>query len=518
MTQSDVIRSVPMAGGDEARRRRRGILASMRVRKKLLFLHTLFSLALGAFMLVALRPAVSDVVAHAELDEARLILRVLRPSLATPGELGPIPDNVDVRRGTAEALRLDPTAAALAIARGGEPVDAATPELGRCVVGYVGGGSQPVFVALVARIPDARRAVWRLYAIACGTLLAAYVLVALALEVFVLPQNVYRPIASLLAADRAAQEGRPHEELVPGDQIPSDELGEIMRSRNRTIMALRRNESALAEALAKLEAAANDLKRKNHLLETARRNLADADRLASLGMMSAGIAHELNTPLSVIKGLVEKLNASRGDAGTREVPETDAALMLRVVKRLERLGEGLLDFARARPPRTAPVDLRAVVAEALTLIALDPESGGVEFANDVPPGLVCECDGDRLVQVLVNLVRNAVDAVKSARRPGARGRVVVEGAASRRDAREWVTLTVTDDGPGISAQILPRLFEPFASTRLDARGTGLGLAVAEGIVREHAGVILARNREDGRPGAAFEVMLPKEQGEPVVSA
>src|SRR5205823_1495818 len=103
-------------------------------------------------------------------------------------------------------------------------------------------------------------------------------------------------------------------------------------------------------------------------------------RLASLGMMSAGIAHELNTPLAVVKGLVERLNASPG----KSLDAAQAALMLRVVNRLERLGESLLDFARVRPPLSRPVDLRAVVDEAATLVKLDRDAREIEFLNAVP--------------------------------------------------------------------------------------------------------------------------------------
>jgi two-component system NtrC family sensor kinase len=113
----------------------------------------------------------------------------------------------------------------------------------------------------------------------------------------------------LLEADRAVQRGDTDAELVDEAAMPADEMGEIMRSRNDAIRGIRRQETALAHALDELETVAADLKRKNHLLENAKRNLEGADRLMSLGMMSAGIAHELNTPLAVAKGLVERLRA-----------------------------------------------------------------------------------------------------------------------------------------------------------------------------------------------------------------
>ena len=183
--------------------------------------------------------------------------------------------------------------------------------------------------------------------------------------------------------------------------------------------------------------------------------------------------------------------------------------MLRVVQRLERLSESLLDFARVRPPESRPISLASVVEEAMTLLRLDREFAGVDVVSDVSASLIVECDGDRMIQVLVNLLRNAAQALDTNRRERSESaRIHVAAQAFARDGVEWVGLTITDNGPGIDPELLSRLFEPFVSTRLDSRGTGLGLAVADGIVREHGGVLLARNLP-GRAGAVFEVILPK---------
>lgn len=481
----------------------------MSVRKKLMVLHTSFSLGLASILLIALRPAIAGVVEQSELSGARLALTMVLATATRSGTAAADPGLIDalgqtsvVRVGDALALGLTPAVAAQARANPGRPVSAFVRADEACAVAFVPadtGGER--FWSATVRIPEARAAVVKLYWLVAATLLAVYGLVAAALELFVLPQNVYGPIRRMRDADLALQQGRTEREIVPESEIPSDELGEIMRSRNESITALRAHERALADALAELERVATDLKRKNHLLEAARRNLADADRLASLGMMSAGIAHELNTPLTVLKGLVEKLNDRPADG----VPPAQAALMLRVVQRLERLGESLLDFARVRPSRATPTALRAVIDEALTLVRLDRDAKGVEFVNGVSESVVAECDGDRMIQVFVNLLRNAADAVRSSARAG--GRVAVQGDTSEREGRRWASITVTDDGPGIDPDQLGRLFEPFASTRLDSHGTGLGLAVAEGIVREHGGLILARNREEP-PGAVFEVVVP----------
>ncbi|MCC6661315.1 MAG: HAMP domain-containing histidine kinase [Phycisphaerales bacterium] len=489
-----------------------GFLGGMRIRKKLIILHTCFSLGLAAILLIALRPAVTEVVHQAELQQASTSLRLALQKAgdhdgAVPVLPADVASRVELRAVPEGSTGLTPASIAAAKRAPGSVVTGFhLSGRGISAVAYMPAAAGGEFWMTTARAPEARRAVWQLYGLVTAALIAVYGLVAAALEIFVLPQNVYGPIRRILDADEALQQGRAGAELIPDAAIPADELGEIMRSRNQSVIALRRNERALGVALTELERVATDLKRKNHLLEAARRNLADADRLASLGMMSAGIAHELNTPLTVLSGLVEKL--ARNPAAGMDPDQ--AALMLRVVRRLERLSDSLLDFARVRPPRTAPVRLREVAEEAVTLVRLDREGRDVALAVQVPDSLVVECDADRIVQVVVNLVRNAVDAARTAP-VSAEPRVVLGADTFVKEGRDWVSLTVTDNGPGIHPDVLPRLFEPFASTRLDSHGTGLGLAVAEGIIREHGGLIMARNgppAADGGGGAVFEVLIP----------
>lgn len=519
-----------------------GILAGLRIRFKLILLHTVFSLALAAILVVALRPAIGEVVKQAESHEAGVLLSVVLAELERGGSgsgesfdpkrletlAGP---GVSVRVGSSNDLGLESTdidqvqrsgrvtiqPVSKGEKRGGVPESWWGISASPVVVGKMGTLGEDRFVGVSVTLPSARDAVVRLYVLMTFALLAVYAFVAAALEIFVLPQHVYQPIRTLLMADEAVREGRTEDEIIPESSIPRDELGEIMRSRNSSVIAMRMHERALAEAAWRLEEVATDLKRKNHLLEMARQNMADADRLASLGLMSAGIAHELNTPLAVLKGMVEKINRGAKNNGTvgngggggtaQAVSPEEAALMLRVVGRLERLSEGLLDFARVRPPKSTVTIVRALVDEAWTLVRLDREARDVELVNDIPDHVTAYCDGDRIVQVLVNLLRNAVDAfTPSTPQP----RIVVAARPAVRDqAGDWVSITIVDNGPGIDAETLSRLFQPFVSTRLDSKGTGLGLAVAEGIVREHGGMLLARNRFDTH-GAVFEIVLPEQ--------
>lgn len=513
------------------------LLAGMRIRKKLVFLHTCFSLVLAGVLALSLRPAVKQVVTEAEAHEAGVVVelvlaehRRMRDDAAAPTEDLPhtmrriaaqLGAAARIELGTAEQLQIAPVDAAAALDRANigslrtaridrrhwagavaaAPAEAATGNA----------RAEPLFIAASVELAGARAAVVRLYVLTTIALLAVYVLVAIALEVFVLPQHVYAPLRTLLDADRALQEGRDRDEIIPDSAMPADEIGEIMRSRNSSVLALRRHEGDLAAALARIEEVATDLRRKNHLLEMARKNLADADRLASLGMMSAGLAHELNTPLSVLKGLVEKLHEAvsgrdgRGDGGTPPISPEESALMLRVVARLERLSESLLDFARVRPHRAVPAALRPLIEESWTLVRLDREARRIDFRPELPDDLSAYCDPDRIVQVLVNLLRNAVDATDSASAPV----LAITGDRLLRDGKTWARLVIADNGPGLAPDALERLFQPFVSTRLDAKGTGLGLAVAYGIVREHGGLITARNRTDGTTGAVFEVLLPE---------
>jgi C4-dicarboxylate-specific signal transduction histidine kinase len=498
--------------------RPKGILAGLRIRKKLIVLHTSFSLALAVLLIVAMRPALGKVIVEGEQAQARLIGDLLRATgLDAPERLpGPIAHD---RAGRVTIASGDPTSLGLSgpqvsllreleeAGRGDLPLP--SNQDGAGIVLLTGD------TALVVRTRNtsARRAVSLVYALLIVSLLAGYAFVAAALEAVVLPRHVYSPIRAMLEADDAVRRGDRAAEFVPKELIPADELGEIMRSRNESIASMRRHEDQLAAALTRLEETAVDLRKKNHLLEAARRNLEGADRLASLGMMSAGIAHELNTPLAVVKGLVDKL------AGGQDLSATERALLARVVGRLEKLSEGLLDFARVRPPRLESASLRTIVEEAWTLVRLDrtlvQPGSTAELVNAVPESLSMRCDADRLVQVFVNLIRNALGVIRDAGTGPAR--VVVSAQAVVRDAEDWLTITVADNGPGIAPEVIERLFEPFYSTRLDSHGTGLGLAVSEGIVGEHGGVLVARNasdddrrRDPGLTGAVFEILLPRD--------
>ncbi len=249
-----------------------------------------------------------------------------------------------------------------------------------------------------------------------------------------------------------------------------------MRSRNETVLALRKQEDELAAALRKLE---------------------EQDRLVSLGMLSASVAHELNTPLAVLNGSIEKLIETTHDAHTLERLER----MQRVAQRLQKISESLLGFSKMRKQEMEPIAVRDLIDESWSLVAIDAKSSGVEFVNGVNEDHRAVGNADRLGQVFVNLLRNALIAIE-----GAAGRIEVRSRRVERGGKPWVVIAVEDNGRGIPPDVLPEIFDAFVTSRLDARGTGLGLTVAAGIVNQHGGTISASNRTEG--GACLEVALP----------
>ncbi len=301
-----------------------------------------------------------------------------------------------------------------------------------------------------------------------------YVLAVLLLEVAIMPLYVYGPLRQMLDADRATQQGDREHEIIDDRLILGDEIGQIMRSRNATILQLRKHEEALEDALRKLEA---------------------QDRLVSLGLLSTSVAHELNTPLSVLQGSIEKLTETTTDKATLD----RLGRMLRVTQRLRKISEGLVDFARVRKQAVEPVALRPLIQEAWSLVAIDEKASQASFSNNVADHHAVQGNADRLIQVFLNLLRNALYAIQ----PG--GTITVQSKRLLRNQQGWVSVKVEDDGPGIPAEVLPEIFEAFVSTRLDARGTGLGLTVAEGIIHQHGGTISATNRAGS--GACIEVTL-----------
>ncbi len=233
--------------------------------------------------------------------------------------------------------------------------------------------------------------------------------------------------------------------------------------------------------------------------------LREKDRLAALGMLAAGVAHEVNTPITGISSYAQMLleETAPSDPHYEILKKVE-----RQTFRASRIVNNLLEFARKRQNEPKPVDLAPVVGECLDLLGDRMTKRRIEIRWNPPaePVRVMGCDGE-LQQVLTNLILNAVDAMSET---GGRLDVDLEASAST------VTLRVQDSGPGIPPEKLEMIFQPFYSTKLNRGGTGLGLSISYDIVRRHGGDL----RVESRPGegACFLVELPRFGGAPVATA
>jgi signal transduction histidine kinase len=448
----------------------RKAFGDLKVRPKLVLLHNLFFLVLTVSVYFSVIPVFEDMIAASRQRELAIIGQIFRadPSMSNGSDQGSL-EIYNYREGLARDLGLSPAGEEFLERNPGQTWQQDRDTLFRR--GRVPGEYRRVSFSQAFYQSAIQRARTLLFVV----LGVIYILSIFILEFVIMPQYVYLPLRLMLDADAATLRGDRVNELIESSYILDDEIGQIMKSRNETVAQLRRQEDHLASALQQLE---------------------EQDRLVSLGLLSTSVAHELNTPLAVLQGSIEKLIETNSDRPTSERLQR----MLRVTQRLRKISESLLDFARRRKETMEPVELRPLIEESWSLVAIDEKAIDVKFENTVPPSATVIGNADRLIQVFVNLLRNALIAVPNSGYIGVHSKTFVRGGQS------WICCVVQDNGPGIPAHVLPNLFEAFVSTRLDARGTGLGLTVAEGIISQHGGTISASNRPDG--GAALEVVLP----------
>jgi two-component system, NtrC family, sensor kinase len=319
---------------------------------------------------------------------------------------------------------------------------------------------------------------------------------ALALLVFAyiaLTRAIVRPIEQLArAADRVASGGRDLDLPASGAREVA-ELGSSVRAMTARLL---QEEQALR---AKVDELTTTTKR----LGETREQLAGSERMASVGKLAAGVAHEIGNPIAAIMGMHDLIE----DAETSE--EIRADFLRRMRKETERIHvvvRDLLDYAR---PEEGPVlsrPARALVSEivddALNLVRPQKDFKAIDTRVDVPSDLAVAISPQRLTQVLLNLLLNAGAAISGSRADGS----CVTVRAKRLGAGR-VRIEVEDDGPGVPPDIAPRIFDPFVTTKDVGAGTGLGLAVCRGIIEGAKGKIFVD--PDYTNGARFIVELPE---------
>ncbi|MCZ7625128.1 MAG: ATP-binding protein [Candidatus Methylomirabilis sp.] len=255
-----------------------------------------------------------------------------------------------------------------------------------------------------------------------------------------------------------------------------------------------------------------ELRRSYNELKQSQQLLVRQEKLASLGRLAAGLAHELNNPLSSVAGFSEALQrrvetAAVGDLASLAEWRQYVSMIQDEVARAATIVRRLLDFARQREPTFSLVDLYDVVSHAVSFVERQASLENQRIVVEpFPDGSRVMADAQMLQQVFLNLLTNALDAIKSGgeiRIEAHRRRGITESAGEQ----VWLDVCVSDTGSGISPEDLSRAFDPFFTTKEVGKGTGLGLAISQSIVEQHKGSIEVRSEGVGK-GTAVVVSLP----------
>jgi two-component system, NtrC family, sensor kinase len=463
-------------------------------------------LALGALLVVAFVPlyfAVASIaeasLASARRGAARDLGRAVAGHVLSSAERGDVSGLLEAQlsEGGVVAIGLYDVAGNRAseagatatlpaqVSAGREVSQVVDTEAGPALLVIVPRGERSCAIAITLHAASGRAPLVRLVALYTGV-------VGLALLVFAylaMTRLVVRPVVALSnAAGRVASGGRSLE--IP--EVGAAELRELAASLREMTERLLADEEALRGKVRELETT-------THELASAQETLIRSERLASVGRLAAGMAHEIGNPLAALLGLEELLM-------TADLPPDERrdvlVRMKRETERIHRVLRDLLAFSRTKTPETAEqgrADVSSVLAEVLALLGPQKEMRDIEIGSDVPKDVpAVAIPPERLQQVLLNLLLNAADEVP---RPG--GKV---GVTAKQDG-ELVVIEVDDNGPGIAKSVHDKLFEPFFTTKEVGKGTGLGLAVCRGVIEAAGGTIVAGESPSG--GARFSIRLPR---------
>jgi two-component system, NtrC family, sensor kinase len=300
-------------------------------------------------------------------------------------------------------------------------------------------------------------------------------------------------LVELVAPDRRAAFGEAFDAVIAGQQVDNLDLP-ILRSGGKAgqfsvNLSPMRDEQGNVNSIVAVMTDITDAALLNA-------KLMHAEKMAAVGQLVSGVAHEVNNPLTAILGFADLMLEQK------DVPDSakrDLAVIVQEAQRTRQIVQNLLSFARQTPAEHKAADVNAILARTLRLRAYDFSNHGFEIVEryqEPLPEVVG--DGHQLQQVFLNILNNAYDAVRETER---RGRIEIATAARH----GMVEISFSDNGCGIAHP--DRIFDPFFTTKEVGKGTGLGLSICYGIVREHGGEVICQNNGSG-PGATFVVRLP----------
>src|ERR671933_2340772 len=274
----------------------------------------------------------------------------------------------------------------------------------------------------------------------------------------------------------------------------------ILKDSHESNLRLANSRKAMIHIMGDLRDTTNEMRRREQELREKQDQLVQAGKLATLGELTTGVAHELNNPLNNIGLFVGNvIDELRFGEGERERLISDLEKAMDQVRKATEIISHLRTFGRIAPVNVEPVDVDDVIERSLLLVHEQLRLRGIEVELDLcPDELLVLANPIQLEQVFINLLTNARDALEEA--PKKTIRIV-----SSRD-EEWIRITFADSGPGIPAEVAPRVFDPFFTTKEVGAGTGLGLSITYSILKEYGGEISVESRR-GR-GATFVIELP----------
>lgn len=305
------------------------------------------------------------------------------------------------------------------------------------------------------------------------------------------------PIRALSEAAHALSRGDFAGALRGASTTRSDEIGALHAAFHHMANQLWDRQSRMEQRIGTTE---EELRKTDTRLQQTLEAAARSENLAALGRLSAGVAHEIRTPLTSLKLFFQ---AMRDDAAVSPEHDEDLRIALQQVQRIENTINHFLNFARPREPALAAVDFQRLIDDALVVVRPRANQQEVEIRTTIAPDLPrVEADVRQLGEALVNLLANALEVMPD----GGRLAICVEAETDFSAGREqrWVRFDVSDTGPGIRDEDLDRLFEPFFTTK--ASGSGLGLAIVRGTLERHGGTVKVHTRLG--EGTTFSLYLP----------
>ena len=322
------------------------------------------------------------------------------------------------------------------------------------------------------------------------------VLLVLLLSFFI-TTGIIRPLREMVGATRKIAEGDLSLEIPITSK---DEIGQLAESFNHMLVRLKQARQELEDYGRVLE---EKVEERSQQLRKIQAQLMQSEKLASLGRLASGVAHEINSPLTGILTFSHLLMRKLKD---NPELQKELELIVRETTRVSTIVRGLLDFARESRPQKRPCNINELILHTLSLVERQSVFQNIRIAKNLDPQVpIILLDANQIQQVFMNILLNAADAM------AAGGSLTISSSHVPGDS--FVQVKFSDTGCGISEENLNRIFDPFFTTKAEKKGTGLGLAVSYGIIDRHRGRIEVQSEIDR--GTTFTIQLPLEASEEV---